>query len=117
MDGNAAQPAKRENMRNSLKNIVALVAMLLLSLALTAPAAFGQSSRDAYVEPGPATLDRVPGGTNGSSVPGAQAQQAQASEGELPFTGLDVALIAAAGVSLLLMGFAMRRLTRAPDAA
>ena len=112
-------------MRNSLKNIVALVAMLLLSLALTAPAAFGQSSRDAYVEPGPATLDRVPGGTNGGSapganggsVPGAQAQQAQASEGELPFTGLDVALIAAAGVSLLLMGFAMRRLTRAPDAA
>jgi hypothetical protein len=96
-------------MKNSRRNIVAMAALLLLSLTLVAPAAFAQSSRDGYVEPGPATLNQVGGGGGGEP-------QAQASSGsELPFTGLDVGLIAIAGVSLLLAGFAMRRLTRAPD--
>lgn len=96
-------------MKNSLRNLVVLGALLVLSLVLAAPAANAQSSRDGYVEPGPATLNQVGGG-------GQQQPQAQ-SGGELPFTGLDVGLIAIAGVSLVLMGFAMRRLTRAPDAA
>jgi hypothetical protein len=108
----ASQPGKRENMNNSRRNIVGMVALLLLSMTLLAPAAFAQSSRDGYVEQGPSTLDQVGGGGGG------QPPQAQASQGgELPFTGLDVGLIAIAGVSLLAMGFAMRRLTRAPDSA
>ena len=98
-------------MKNSRRNIVAIVALVLLSMTLVAPAAFGQSSRDGYVEQGPSTLNQVGGG--GGDPPQTQAS----SGGELPFTGLDVGLIAIAGVSLLAMGFAMRRLTRAPDSA
>lgn len=97
-------------MKNSLRNMVALVALLMLLLALAAPAGYAQSSREGYVEQGPSTLNQVGGG---GDPPKPQAS----SGGELPFTGLDVGLIAIAGVSLLAMGFAMRRLTRAPDAA
>ena len=35
----------------------------------------------------------------------------------LPFSGLDVALLAAMGVSLLALGLGMRRMTRRPDTA
>lgn len=90
-------------MKNALKNLVTLVALLVLSVALAAPAANAQSSEEGYVPPGPNTLERVDGGGSGG--------------GQLPFTGLDVALIGIAGGSLLVLGFGMRRLTRAPDAA
>lgn len=100
-------------MKNSRRNMVALVALMMLSLTLIAPAAYAQSSRDGYVEQGPSTLDQVGGGGGGS----APAPRASSGGGELPFTGLDVGLIAIAGASLVLMGFALRRLTRAPDAA
>ena len=97
-------------MKNSRRNMVALLALVALSLTLIAPAAYAQSSRDGYVEQGPSTLNQVGGGGN---TPPPQ----QSSGGELPFTGLDVGLIAIAGASLVLLGFGMRRLTRAPDAA
>ena len=100
-------------MKNSRRNLVALVALLMLSLTLMAPLAYGQSSREGYVEQGPSTLNQVGGGGGGN---GGAAPEAS-SGGELPFTGLDVGLIAIAGASLVLLGFAMRRLTRAPDAA
>ena len=103
-------------MKNSRRNMVALVALVMLSLTLVAPAANAQSSRDGYVEQGPATLNQVGGGGSGGGPTAAPAQKAS-SGGELPFTGLDVGLIALAGVSLVVMGFAMRRLTRAPDTA
>ena len=96
-------------MKNSRRKFATLVALVILSLTLVAPAAYAQSSQEGYIEPGPSTLDQVGGGGGGSDP--------QRSGGELPFTGLDVGLIAIAGVSLVLMGFAMRRLTRAPDAA
>ncbi len=101
-------------MKNSHRNLVALVALLVLSLTLMAPLAYGQSSREGYVEQGPSTLNQVGGGGGGG---GGGAAPEASSGGELPFTGLDVGLIAIAGASLVLMGFAMRRLTRAPDAA
>ena len=88
-------------MKISRKKVSALVAVMLLSLSLAAPAAFGQSNRDGYVPPGPSIVDQ----TESSSDPGE----------ELPFTGLDLGLLAVAGGSLLLLGFGMRRLTRAPD--
>jgi hypothetical protein len=100
-------------MKNSRRNLVASVALLMLSLTLMAPLAYGQSSREGYVEQGPSTLNQVGGGGGGD---GGAAPEAS-SGGELPFTGLDVGLIAIAGASLVLLGFAMRRLTRAPDAA
>lgn len=38
-----------------------------------------------------------------------------ASEGTLPFTGLDVALLAAGGGTLLAAGFVVRRLSNRPN--
>lgn len=39
------------------------------------------------------------------------------SGGSLPFSGLDVGLLAAAGAGLVALGAGMRRLTRRPDTA
>lgn len=92
-------------MKTSRRNLVALVAVLLLSLALAAPASFAQSSQDGYIQQGPSIVDRTGGDPPDEST-----------SDELPFTGLDLGLIAVAGGSLLLLGMGMRRLTRAPDA-
>lgn len=95
-------------MENSRKTVAAVAAVFVL--ALTSPAAFAQSSQDAYIQEGPAIVDRTGNGGNGGN-----SRSPSASSEELPFTGLDLGLIAVAGGSLLLVGLAMRRLTRAPD--
>lgn len=75
---------------------------------------------------------RGPAGDEGGRSPGeggrageeAAGEPRRASErpratsgGKLPFTGLDLGLVAAAGAGLLAAGIGMRRLTHAPDAA
>ena len=102
-------------MENSRKTLAALAATFLLALAIASPAAFAQSSQDAYIQEGPSIVDRTDGsGGSDNSGDGASTSSSPSSE-ELPFTGLDLGLIAAAGASLVLLGFGMRRLTRAPD--
>lgn len=91
------------------KKILSALAALTLILALMAPAAMAQSSQDGYIEEGPAVLDRTEG--DGGEPP----TREPVSGDELPFTGLDLGLVAVAGGSLLLLGVGMRRLTRAPD--
>lgn len=108
------------------------MATLALILAMTAPAAFAQSGGDGYRTEGPSILDQSQGAPDDSSADqpsndqGAPASKsdsgnsgdvksAGSSGDSLPFTGLDLALVAAAGASLVLMGVGMRRLTRAPD--
>ncbi|MEJ7817208.1 MAG: hypothetical protein WKF49_00890 [Thermoleophilaceae bacterium] len=103
---------------------------------MTAPAALAQSGGDGYRTDGPSVLGQTEGGgggnddnggnggngSNPSNGEGATAgndtrsADGSASSGDsLPFTGLDLGLVAAAGASLMLMGVGMRRLTRAPD--
>jgi hypothetical protein len=101
-------------MKNSRK-AVALIAVLLLSLALAAPTAFAQSSLDGYIQEGPAIVDRTSG--DGDNPGGTEGTTGTTSAGELPFTGLDLGLLGVAGASLLVLGVGMRRLTRGPDAA
>jgi len=122
-------------MKNSRKTF-ALAAIVVLSLALAAPAAFAQSSVDGYSLQGPATLDQTleePGSgpiQNDNDVAGdapdvADDQVDQVQEvgngndarATLPFTGLDLSLLALAGGLLLVLGVGMRQLTRAPDNA
>ncbi len=101
-------------MENSRKTLTAFVATFLLALAIASPAAFAQSSQDAYIQEGPAVVDRTDDSGNGENG-GSPSGSTGASTEELPFTGLDLGLIAVAGASLMLLGFGMRRLTRAPD--
>lgn len=115
------------------KTTIAVLATLLLTLA-PAPASFAQSGLDGYIEQGPSVIDQTDSGTNPSANAGnpssgddtnpasgddtnPSADIADTSGGELPFTGLDLGLIVAAGASLMLLGVGMRRLTRGPDSA
>lgn len=100
------------------KTITALLATLILTLALAAPAAFAQSSLDGYIPEGPSVLDQTSGSGNGDDPgddPGDSGDPAATVSDELPFTGLDLGLVAVAGASLMVLGVGMRRLTRAPD--
>ena len=87
-----------------------LCAALLL---LAAPAAFAQTAaQDAYSAPSgkvEAQLQQAKSGSPDATVHKAGTDDSDAG---LPFTGLDLVLVVAAGGGLLAMGFAMRRLTR-----
>ena len=78
---------------------------LALTLALAAPAAAQESGQDGYSGAGPQAIERTGGGGGGS-----------AGADSLPFTGLDILLVAGLGAGLLGIGAGMRRLTQ-PDAA
>ncbi|HEV2074710.1 MAG TPA: hypothetical protein VGR10_00565, partial [Thermoleophilaceae bacterium] len=84
--------------------------------------ALGQATTgEAYTEDDISTLNREnSSGTSGDPVDpatGSSHETATDSGGSLPFTGLDIVLIAVAGVLLATVGFGMWRLTRAPDTA
>ncbi len=105
------------------KKAISALAALTLVLALMAPSAMAQSSQDGYIEEGPSVLDRTEGdgGDTPADAPAdtpadtSDAGEPAPSSEELPFTGLDLGLVAVAGASLMLLGVGMRRLTRAPD--
>ena len=111
------------------KTLATAIASLLLVMSLTS-VAFAQSSVDGYTpddgavqnqiqgDDGPATEPNV---TEDATEPGATPSSAPRAAtpstdgGSLPFTGLDLALLAGAGVVLLSLGLGMRKLTRAPE--
>jgi hypothetical protein len=92
-----------------MRKTVSILAALAILLAFTAPA-YAQSSIDGYSNEAGQVQENVQG--NGTTP-----VSANESGGALPFTGLDLALIAAAGGLLTAGGLAMRRLTRAPGSA
>lgn len=94
---------------------MAVLVALLLMMALTAPAAFAQSSQDGYIQEGPSVIDRTAGDPGDPGDPAAEIANADGNGNELPFTGLDLGLVAVAGASLMLLGVGMRRLTKASD--
>jgi hypothetical protein len=98
-----------------MKTIASAIAAFVLVLAL-ATTAYGQSSIDGYSDRGGEIQTQVDqGGTGDSSGadPVSAAPAATADDGgSLPFTGLDVALLAAGGGVLVAAGIGMRRLTR-----
>lgn len=94
------------------KNLMSILTALMLTLALAAPAAFAQSSQDGYIPEGPSVIEQ----TDTSGDPGdPPATTSEVAGDELPFTGLDLGLVALAGASLMVLGVGMRRLTRSPD--
>jgi hypothetical protein len=93
------------------------VALLLFS----APAAMAVSSaQQGYSKPGGIVETQL---GNGGNNPGASTQVTTPetvktkSSGNLPFTGLDLVLVVAAGGVLLLLGLGMRRLSRSTGVA
>jgi len=106
-----------------MKRIAILASVIGVVLAFTAPA-YGQSATgDAYGHSGGGVLGAVNdgGGNNGSGggVAGSgdaaptQVVQAASSEGSLPFTGLDLGLLAVGGLVLVGVGVTLRRVARA----
>ena len=92
------------DMKDVMKLIISLVAALAVVLALATTASAQQASQDGYLN----QAGQVQGQVNDSGGSGG---------GGLPFTGFDMALLAAAGGLLVAVGFGMRRLTRMPDSA
>jgi hypothetical protein len=94
------------------------IAGAALSVALIAAApAYGQSAaQDGYSQPAGQVQQQLEQRSNEGHrvVPAATNESTPtSSDSKLPFTGLDIALVIAAGGVLLAMGLGIRRLSRA----
>jgi len=105
---------------DKIKKTLAIAAVF----ALLAPAAaFAQASNEAYGGDGNvvAGLQSGSGGGNdagGDSAAGGDQRAAAATDGgNLPFTGSDLGVLAAAGGALLGLGYGLRRMTHQPREA
>lgn len=87
-----------------MKIFLSAITMLALFVALAGPAA----AQNGY---------NGTGGQVQTQVQDTGSAAADDGSGSLPFTGLDVALLAGAGLVLAGAGIAMRRVTRAPNQA
>jgi len=93
-----------------------VVIVVCSALLLAAPSSFAQTAaQGGYSQPA-GSIQQQLGGTEQHPAAqghpsGATQVAAHSSEG-LPFTGLDLGLVVAAGVVLLAMGFTIRRLSR-----
>jgi hypothetical protein len=89
-----------------MKLFLSAVTILALFVAMAVPAA----AQNGYSGTGGPVQTQVQ--DTGSATSGSGS-----GSGSLPFTGLDVALLAGAGLLLAGAGIAMRRVTRAPGQA
>lgn len=95
------------------RNIIAAV-VLCMALLVAAPAYAQTSAQNGYSQPAGSVQQQL--GTNNSSND-AKTTTAKSESGKLPFTGLDIALVVAAGGILLAMGFGIRRVSRPTEIA
>jgi hypothetical protein len=96
-------------MKTRLASILAIVVVVLV---MAAPAFAQTATQNGYSDPAGQVQAQV---DDESSAPVAVTGSGDGG-GSLPFTGLDVALLAGAGLLLAGAGFGMRRLTRAHGA-
>lgn len=96
-----------------------LAGTISAAMLLAAPPAFGvTSAQSGYSKPGGIVETQIQNSGGGGNNPGSvvstpeRATQAKSNGGSLPFTGLDLVLVVAAGGLLLGLGLGMRRLTR-----
>ena len=106
-----------------MRLVRSFVVIAALGAVLAPASALAGVSVDAYRTAGPQVVEEIsqngPGPTPADSAPVAAAAQAEdeGGGGDLPFTGLDVALVLGAGLVLLGVGIAMRRLTGPSEVA
>lgn len=97
-----------------MKRLALLMAVVALALAAVVPVAYGQSAvSDTYAGEGGGIVGTVDSG-NGPSAPTPQQVQVASTsdDGSLPFTGLDVGLLALGGIALVGVGVGLRRFAR-----
>ncbi len=90
-----------------MRKITLFVAVALMSLALSAPAFGASATEEAYG--GAAGTQQFSGDAND---PSAAVTGSVSDSGTLPFTGLELALMAAAGIALVGTGIVVRRASR-----
>jgi hypothetical protein len=103
-----------------MRTIFSVLTVLVLTLAIATSASAQQSSVDGYEDQAGQIQAQVQGGGGGGDGSGTAPVTAttdSSAGGSLPFTGLDVALLFAAGGVLAVAGLGMRRLTRSPGSA
>lgn len=88
-----------------------IVGAIVSASMLVAAPAFAQTASEGYSKPAGSIQERI-STEDPPNDPPEQVTETRAARSELPFTGLDVALIIGAGGLLLAMGFGMRRLSR-----
>jgi hypothetical protein len=86
------------------------LAAVLVVLALAAPAA-AMATSPSHDQYDPKSQQIAATGSGGSSGGGSATTSGNSTIGSLPFTGLDVGVLALAAVALLGAGFALRRLS------
>jgi hypothetical protein len=100
-----------------------LAGVTTAALLLGAPSAYAATSaQQGYSKPGGIVETQL---DNGGNQPGGATQntvvstpeKAPGAKSSLPFTGLDLVLVVAAGGVLIGLGFAMRRLSRSTGLA
>ena len=100
-----------------LRNITVGAVLCIALLAFAGPAFAASSAEDSYSEPAGSVQQQLdPRGDDNHSIPPSSTERhgtnASANNSSLPFTGLDIALVVAAGGVLLAMGLGIRRLSR-----
>ncbi|HXE45813.1 MAG TPA: hypothetical protein VN635_11520 [Conexibacter sp.] len=98
-----------------MKRLALLMVAVALALVVAGPAYAQSATSDAYAGKGGGIVGTVNSGGpsgNGPSAPAPQQVQAASSNGSLPFTGLDVGLLALGGVALVGVGIGLRRFAR-----
>ena len=97
--------------RMRLRNIT-VGAVLCIALFIAAAPAYAASSAGTtgYSEPAGSVQQQL--GSSSDDGRKVEASTVKDDSGQLPFTGLDIALVVAAGGVLLAMGLGIRRLSR-----
>jgi hypothetical protein len=101
-----------------MRGITKLLTVLMIGASFALPsAALAQSSSEGgYNQPGGTVQDEIQtrpaqASDNTPAAATTPAPAAKSNAGNLPFTGLDLALVVGAGGVLLLLGFGIRRFT------
>ena len=95
-----------------MKRLALLMAVVAVALAVAAPAYAQNAVSDAYAGKGGGIVGTVDSGNGPSASAPQQVQAVSSDSGSLPFTGLDIGLLALGGVALVGVGAGLRRFAR-----
>ncbi len=96
-----------------MKRLALLMAVVAVALAVAAPAYAANAVNDTYAGRGGGIVGTVDSGNGPTASTPQQVQATNSSDsGSLPFTGLDIGLLAIGGIALVGVGVGLRRFAR-----